>query len=217
MELTKEEIHKVEAFLKQKNFDFIDLKVEILDHILSDIENLIIKDHSFEDAFVMTKIRWEKHFRETSSFYFGIQFSESKIVVKKAIKIFKPFFFLYLTAYVLPIIITTNFSITFSKNTIGFINTSLNVLNILFLLYSIFIFIKVIKTKIKTTYRFILKTQYAGTIFLLISFLIGNHFNDDGSFIPFLISFQIAGFAVTYICSYFYKKHKEAIKKYKIL
>ena len=216
MELTKEQVEQIENYLSKINFDFIDLKVEILDHILSDIENLIIKSHSFEDAFVMTKIRWEKHFRETSSFYFGIQYSESKIVVKKAIKIFKPFFFLYLTAYVLPIIITTNFSITFSKNTIDFINTSLNTLNIVFLFYSIFIFIKVLNTKVKTTYRFILKTQYAGILFLLISLLKGNYFNDDGSIIPFLISFQIAGFAVTYICSYFYKKHKEAIKKYKI-
>jgi hypothetical protein len=216
MELSKEQVEQIENYLSKINFDFIDLKVEILDHILSDIENLIIKSHSFEDAFVMTKIRWEKHFRETSSFYFGIQYSESKIVVKKAIKIFKPFFFLYLTAYVLPIIITTNFSITFSKNTIDFINTSLNTLNIVFLFYSIFIFIKVLNTKVKTTYRFILKTQYAGILFLLISLLKGNYFNDDGSIIPFLISFQIAGFAVTYICSYFYKKHKEAIKKYKI-
>ncbi|MCG1035011.1 hypothetical protein [Polaribacter sargassicola] len=217
MELTKEQIQLVENYLYNKNFEFIDLKVEILDHIISDIESYLNKEYSFENAFKITVLKWDKHFKDTSSFFFGFQYSESKIVVKNAVKIFKPFYFLYLTAYFLPVLFFTKVPIVFSENVLDFINGFLNALNISFFVYMIFIIVKVIKSKVKTTYSFILKTQYLSIVFLLIPLLTGNYFNDDRSFIPFLISFQSAGFAVTYICSYFYKKHQEAIQKYKIL
>ena len=53
MELTKNQIHKVEQYLKHKNFDFVDLKIEVLDHIISDIEMKMSKSFSFENAFKM--------------------------------------------------------------------------------------------------------------------------------------------------------------------
>ena len=76
--------------------------------------------------------------------------------------------------------------------------------------------VKVIKSKVKTTYRFILRTQYLGMIFLVIPLFIGNHFNDKGNLNAVFTGFLFGGFAVTYICHHFYKKHKEAIKKYQI-
>ncbi|WP_405563762.1 hypothetical protein [Polaribacter sp. Asnod6-C07] len=216
MELTTEQIQKVEEYLDKKRFNFIDLRVEVLDHMISDLESFLNKNYSFENAFKITVLKWDKHFRESSSFFFGFQYHESKIVVKNAVKIFKPFYFLYLACYFLPMLIFTNFYIVFSEGFSDFTNGFLNGLNIGFLLYLIFLITKVYKSKVKTTYSFILRTQYLGIIFLVLPLFMGNHFNDDKSFIPFLISFQSAGFAVTYICHYFYKKHEEAIKKYKI-
>jgi hypothetical protein len=216
MELSKEQTQQIEEYLQKRKFNFIDLKDEILDHIISDIENLLNKNYSFEDAFSMVRIRWEKHFRETSSFYFGLQYSESKIVVKKAITIFKPFYFIYLAAYFLPIIFLKNFSIIFNENTLGFFNGFLNSITVLFLIYVVFIIIKVVKSKVKTTYSFILKTQYVGIIFLITPLLIGNHFNENRTLDTVFTGFLFGGFSVTYICHYFYKKHKQAIKKYKI-
>lgn len=70
MEITTEQIQQVETYLTKKNFDFIDLKVEVLDHMISDIESLLTKKYSFEDAFRITVLKWEKYFEETSSFYF---------------------------------------------------------------------------------------------------------------------------------------------------
>ena len=217
MELTKEQLQQVEEYLQKKKFDFIDLNVEILDHIISDIENLLNKNYAFEDAFAMVRIRWEKHFRETSSFYFGLMYSESKIVVKKAIKMFKPFYFLYLSAYFLPIIFLKNFSISFSENTTSFLNGFLNSITSIFLVYLIYIIVNVLKYKVKTTYSFILKTQYIGIVFLIIPLLSGNHFNDKGNLNAIFTGFLLAGFAVTYICHHFYKKHKEVIQKHKHL
>jgi hypothetical protein len=216
MELTTQQIHQVEIYLDKKRFNFIDLKVEVLDHMISDIENHLNKNISFENAFKITILKWNTHFKDTSSFFFGFQYSESKIVVKNAVKMFKPFYLLYLVAYILPMIIFTNISIIFPRNTIDFLNGFLNSISAVFFCYLIYIIIKVIKSKVKTTYRFILKTQYLGIIFLILPLFMRNHFNDNGSLIPFLISFQSAGFAVTYICHYFFKKHEEAIKKYKI-
>jgi hypothetical protein len=216
MELTTQQIQQVELYLNKKGFDFIDLKDEVLDHMISDIENLRTKNLSFENAFKITVLKWNTHFRETSSFFFGFQYSDSKIVVKKAVKIFKPFYFLYLAAYLLPILILKNFSFVFSKTSIDFFNGFLNALAISFLMYMIFMIVKVITSKVKTTYRFILKTQYLGVIFLIIPLLMGNHFNNQGELNPVFTGFLFGGFAVTYICHHFYKKHEEEIKKYKI-
>ena len=92
MELTKAQIEKVENFLTAKNIIYVDIRLEILDHIVSDIENLMVKNYTFENAFKTTIIKWKNNFKETSSFYFGILYSESKLVIKKAVKMFKPFF-----------------------------------------------------------------------------------------------------------------------------
>jgi len=216
MELTKEQIQQVEAYLDKKNFNYIDLKVEILDHMISDIEGCINRQHSFEDAFKTTILKWEKHFENTASFYFGLMYHEPSILVKNAAKIFKSFYFLYLTAYFSPIVIFTNFNIVFSESTTVFLNQFLFTTSLVCLIYLVFIFVNNLKTKVKTTYNYILKTQYLSIVFLIIPLFMGNLINSDGSFIPFLIGFQTAGFAVTFICHYFYKKHKEAIKKYKI-
>ena len=53
-------------------------------------------------------------------------------------------------------------------------------------------------------------------IFLVIPLFIGNHFNDKGNLNAVFTGFLFGGFAVTYICHHFYKKHKEAIRKYQI-
>ena len=216
MEITKQQLHEIENYLAKIKFDFVDLNAEILDHITSDVESLLDKNHSFENAFALVKLRWEKHFRDTSSFFFGLQYSESKIVVKKAVKMFKPFYFLYLAASFLPLILLKKFLFDFSKNMRDFLNGFLFYAASIALLYMIFIIVKTIQTKVKTTYRFILKTQYLGVVFLILPLLMGNYFTDKGNPNAILIGFLFGGFAVTYICHHFYKRHLEAIKKYKI-
>ena len=70
MELTKEQIQQVERYLDKKNFDFIDLKVEVLDHMVSDIESFLVNNYTFENAFKITVLKWDKHFKDTSSLLF---------------------------------------------------------------------------------------------------------------------------------------------------
>jgi hypothetical protein len=217
MEITTKQIQQVETYLDKKNFDFIDLKVEVLDHMISDIESFLDRNYSFENAFKITILKWEKHFKETSSFYFGLHYHESKIVVKKAIKMFRPFYFLYLAVYILPVAFLKLVPIKVAEETASFINGFLVSSASILLAYLFIIFIKTKQSKVKTTYRFILKTQYLSVVLLVLGVFLGAVFNDEGEMNAAFTGFTSAGFAVVFICYYFYKKHKEAIKKYKIL
>ena len=217
MEITTQQIHQIETYLQKRKVDFIDLKVEILDHMISDIESLLQKNYSFENAFKITTLKWEKHFTERSSFYFGMLYSESKIIVNKAVKEFKPFYFLYLASYFLPIIFLKNVAISFQENIANFINALLLTVTFLSLIYMVFIIVKTQLSKQKSTYRFILKTQYVAIIFLIIPLLLGSFFNDNGQLNAVFSGFVSAGFMVTFICHYFYRKHQAVVEKYKIL
>lgn len=215
MELTTTQIQEVEKYLQIKNFDFIDLRVEILDHMISDIESLMVKNVSFENAFKMTTLKWDKHFKETSSFFFGMMYSESKIVVKKAVKMFKPFYFIYLAAYILPVAFLKLVPLQFDKSFVDFINGFLLTIAVSAIIYVLFIMIKTKITKLKTTYRFILKTQYFGLILLIMGIAVGV-FNENGEMNPVFTGFVCGGFTIVFICHHFYKKHNEAIQQYKI-
>lgn len=214
MELTTKQIAIIENYLKNRKVDYIDLKLEILDHMISDIEQLLSKNHSFENALKMTTIKWERHFEQRSSFYLGMLYSESKIVVNKAVKEFRPLYFLYFGAYFLPLILFKNVEIQFQKNTVFLINQITLSIAFLCLSYVLYIFFKTTFSRQKSTYRFILKTQYFGAIFLVIILLLGDLFQDNGMLNPAFTGFTFAGFAVTYICHYFYKKHLAVIQKF---
>jgi hypothetical protein len=216
MEITTEQIRQVEVYLQNKDFDFIDLKVEVLDHMISDIESLRTKKYSFEDAYRTTVLKWEKYFKETSSFYFGFQYHESKIVVKKAIKIFKPFYFLYLAAYFLPVAFLNLVPIKVAEETADFINGFLVSSAAILLAYLLMIVIKTKQSKVKTTYRFILKTQYLSVVLLVLGVFLGTVFNDEGEMNAVFTGFTSGGFAVVFICHYFFKKHEEALNTYRI-
>ena len=215
MELTTEQIQQVEKYLQIKNFDFIDLRVEILDHMISDIESLMLKNYGFENAFKMTILKWDKYFEETSSFFFGMLYSESKIVVKKAVKMFKPFYFIYLAAYILPVVFLKLVPIQFDTGFVDFMNGALISAAVSAMIYVLFMMIKTKIAKVKTTYRFILKTQYFGLILLIMGIAVGV-FNENGEMNPVFTGFVCGGFAVVFICHHFYKKHNEAIHQYKI-
>ena len=74
--------------------------------------------------------------------------------------------------------------------------------------------VKGVTSKVKTTYRFILKTQYLAIIFLIIPLLSGSHFNDQGNLNAVFTGFLFAGLSVTYTCHYFLRKHNEIARSY---
>ena len=78
------------------------------------------------------------------------------------------------------------------------------------------LFIKTKLSNVKTTHRFILRTQYFGTVFLILGGFMGTIFSEQGEMNPVFTGFTCAGFSVVFICHHFFKKHQEAIRKYKI-
>ena len=215
MELTNEQIQKVEIYLQKKRFDYIDLKYEVLDHMISDIEKHLDNNISFENAFKMTVLKWNKHFEETNSLYFGIIYNEPKLVIKKAIKQFKGYFLLYFTLYILPVLFLRSSEIKVDASFSNFINGFVLSTSLAGCGYVIYIAFKVISLKVKTTYSFILKTQYTGAFLLLIGAFVGvfdnNHYLNN-----VFLGFVLAGYAVVFICNHFYAKHRAIIEKYKL-
>tara|TARA_R110002096_G_scaffold413649_1_gene614557 strand:- start:22 stop:675 length:654 start_codon:yes stop_codon:yes gene_type:complete len=216
MELTTQQIQKIEHYLTKNRVDFVDIRLEVLDHIVSDIEVLIKKENiEFDTAFYKVTDKWNLQLKQTSSFYFGIMYSESKIVFKKAVEVFKPYFLLYFSAYFLPFILLELFPVQLSNSLASFTNGFLIITLSLAIIYMLFIIEKTSQSKINTTYRFILKTQFLGIILLVLG-LLTEIYKTSTEINPVYTGFMCAGFSVVFICNQFHKKHKEAIKKYKI-
>ncbi|MFD0992658.1 hypothetical protein [Tenacibaculum geojense] len=87
MELTKEQIARVQKYLDVKGVKFIDFRIEIFDHIVSQIEE-ILRDEctDFETVFYQVTNEWNNQLNSTSSFIFGLAYSAPKVVITKAKK-----------------------------------------------------------------------------------------------------------------------------------
>ncbi|MFT6066363.1 MAG: hypothetical protein ACJAQX_002245, partial [Polaribacter sp.] len=67
MELSKEQIQQVENYLNSKNITYIDLRTEVLDHIVSEIEDKIIENEvTFHHAFAIAKQNWNPKLEEAT-------------------------------------------------------------------------------------------------------------------------------------------------------
>jgi len=213
MELSKDQIKSIEKYLTNKKVDYIDLKIEILDHMIADVEQLLQKGLTFSTAFARVKLKWNVHFRERSSFFLGMYYSIPKIVLKKAVSEFKPYWALYMVSYFLPFMFITKFKLAFSKEIISIVNPFVKILLFTSIIYLFFIMYKIIKYKVKTTYSFILRTQYLSVVFLIIPFFFNTFFEKDGRLNGVSLGLATAGISVTYICHHFYKKHLQEIQK----
>ncbi len=216
MELTEQQLQRVEDYLVKKKITYVDLRMEVFDHIVSDIERLIAEENSFEDAFTMVRIRWQKHFKETNSFYFGITYSAPNIVLKKAKNIYKKWFLVFFSAYIIPVLIIKNINFSISKYLRDNIIISIKIISVFLFLTLIFLLFKKYKTKGITTYSFVLKTQTWNLIFepiMLFNFLFLMN-NESVNSISIGV-FSVFLFSV-YSYYHFLKKHIEIIKKYKI-
>jgi len=216
MELSKEQLRRVAHYLNVKDITYIDLRMEVFDHIVSDIEaKMGAENLDFETAFYAVTVKWNKHLIQKSSFYFGLTYSLPKIVLNKAKKVYKKWFFLPVMAYLIPYILFDQLMITFSENAIRELNIFLQILTVCTLaVFFGFLIIK-FKEKNKTTYSFILKTMSWNFIIGFIV-LFSSYFNKEGDLQKYPISFLAAFIFMTYSYFHFYKKHLEAVKKHKI-
>lgn len=214
MEITKEQIQKVENYLQKKKFDYVDLKHEVLDHMISDIEEKMDQEISFEIAFENIKVKWSPQLKDTFSYLFGVGYTAPKIIIQKAKKIYWKFIMALLGSYFLPFAVLTeaNFLVKNPSET-DYYPYIQGFLCLIFIIFTILSSNKT--TQPKSTYGFILKTLklnlLVGLIVLLTAFSDAQEMN--GIHIGMYFSFIVS----VYIYYYFFRKHRKAVESYKIV
>jgi hypothetical protein len=90
MKLSAEQIIQIEKILVLNGVNYEDIKLELTDHIASEIEEKIsIQGVSFEVAFHEVLENWREQLRPTTSFWVGLINSAPKIVLDKWVRITK--------------------------------------------------------------------------------------------------------------------------------
>ena len=215
MELTREQIQKVAEYLNVKKITFVDVRFEILDHIVSDIEiKMTTNNSSFNEVFKEVATKWNLQFKDTSSVYFGLAFSAPEIIIHKAKKMYVKFYVLLFASYFVPLLLFTNYNFNIqnpSENTLFIIPQTITVFCLVSFLWMFFNK----ENKTKTTFSFILKTQSLSVFIGLITLIVflSKPKELKGIHIGMLSSFLFS----TYTYFYFYKKHKEAVNIFKAI
>ncbi|WP_051263686.1 hypothetical protein [Tenacibaculum ovolyticum] len=209
MELTKEQIQRVEKYLDKKGVKFIDFRIEIFDHIISQIEQqLAIDNADFKTIFHQVTNQWNKQLDETSSWLLGLTYTAPKIVIKKAKKVFTPYFIISFLPFLITFIPALLKKKIIINETIGYLTFSFI---ITFLLVSLFYTFKIWKSKEKTVYSFIIKTQTLN--FTLIPIVIIDSSISDFFNISILLYIIVSA----YYSRRFYKKHQQEKERYSFL
>ena len=218
MELTTEQLQRVESYLDKKEITYIDIRTEVFDHIVSDIETKMEdKKLDFETVFYNVTDKWNIHLKQESSWIFGVAYSLPKIALEKAKRSFKKYYFISVLSFIIPLFILTIIDLHFTESIKNELNLFLQTITVLTFIVFGLLFILKFKEKTKTTYSFILKTQSCNFIFGFIILFDLDYMNKNGDFQASQLALLVAFVFSTYSYFHFYKKHKEAIKKYKIL
>lgn len=92
MMLSKDQIQQVENYLTQKGLKYIDIRYEVLDHISSDIEQMMeTRGLSFENASDIVFLKWNRNFVSRSNIWIGLIYSGPKIFIDHSVIIYKKF------------------------------------------------------------------------------------------------------------------------------
>ena len=132
MELTEQQLQRVEHYLNVKHITYIDLRMEVFDHIVSDIETKMIKENlDFEIVFYKVTDKWNPQLKETSSWLFGIAYSAPKLVMKKAKTSYKRMFLISNCTIITFVLLENKISFSVLENTQYYITNSLITINII--------------------------------------------------------------------------------------
>lgn len=207
MSLSKEQIKFISDYLDKCEVNQIDVKLEVLDHIASQVEELIAnEDFTFEEALKKVMKRWYPLFKDEKSFHIGLIYSFPKIVMNKLERRIKKTYLYLFMLFIFLALIFFFFNTDFLKNEslnlfLDYINNFIGVcvLTILFL----------INYKHKsTTYRFLV--NHSSPI-LIIIFSINLGINSAKLFLVTLVFVQFV-----FMLFNFYK-HFECLKKYQFI
>ncbi|MCZ8230013.1 hypothetical protein [Flavobacterium sp.] len=169
MNLTTEQINQIDTFLERNDVKYLDIKLELLDHIASQIEALISdQNSSFEEAFTIITTHWKPRFRSSSSFLIGVVYSFPKIVLDRLVarvKKYTLFLFCFGVLFCIPMVYYKDYGRLILAPFDGLFTT----LTILLSMVFYFLLIKINIHSKSTSYRFLVN-QSAPVIILIMFF-----------------------------------------------
>lgn len=210
MQLTKEQILKIEKYLDTKGVNYIDFRIEIFDHIVTEIEDKIDKNSNFEVTFNEVTNQWNRYLNKTSSFNLGWTYYAPKVVIKKAEKIYRKKYVPTILLVVIPLITFMFLNLELYKEIFTKLISNLFLISSITTALFSFIIFKTLTETTKTVYSFIIRTKAMYIGILLFTIIIS--FFKVYLFELFLLCF----FDFIYVV-FLYKKHLTEIKKYELI
>ncbi len=205
VELTVEQEIAIKNYLGLKRLDYVDFTAEIYDHIVSDIECFITeKELSFKDAFYQVQKKWNHHLAYSESIFIGLAFSAPRLVLKKTRSVALKNYILVFVIYFGGLIGLSNAN--FFLPLPLYLVDSVVVLTVLSMLYLQY---KLKKTRLKTSYSFLMKAQ---KLAILVPVLAGTILK-RGNISEIAIPLFALGFYSVFFQAYLYRKHQQTIVK----
>lgn len=220
MKLTKDQIQLINESLISKDVIYEDVKLELIDHIASEIE--LEQESTFEEAFAKSLKKWESLLKQTKSFGWGI--IGPKIIVDRyvaaASKIFKSSLFSTLFFSILMTTITIMYP---QEQVYTILKSFLSSVYILSCTVILTIMFFVWKLKSKTVYGFFfLKSSclLPFNFYMIYTLLNGNYRHyQRGSLFSNFMEWSITSFFF-FISVYLIAlaaEHFRIVKKYKLI
>ena len=174
MKLTTEQINQIDTFLERNDVKYLDIKLELLDHIASQIEALMSdQNSSFEEAFTKITAHWRPRFSSSTSFLIGLFYSFPQIVLDRLLARMKKYHLFIFCFSVFIYIPMFYYKVHFHSFLVPF-NQLIDIITIVSSVVICFIGIRInIHTK-PTSYRFLVN-QSAPIIILSFFILLLDH------------------------------------------
>lgn len=204
MKLTNEQIELINRYLEQRNLNFLDLKVEIADHISCEIESEITTNNtSFEESCKIVFERWEPELRSSKKWLLGLENSFPKIVVKSLFnKVLFHYSFVVITVLLVGILLVFKGEIHFNDRMLSIFKSAVVFFGIVYFLLRR----NMNRTKVLTTYSFQFEYFYFPVLLVFVYlFVIKAEF-----MYLFLLVFFVVNLPFAF---YFYVKHFQTLKK----
>ncbi|MEX1383273.1 hypothetical protein [Lutibacter sp.] len=219
IKLTKEQLHQIDAYLNNNDVKYIDLHLEVLDHICTDIEHeMTINNSSFKDAFDKIRIKWSKTFSYKWTFWLGISNGGSKLFIDHCLKIYKPLWFKSIlviltfiaTFYGIVTILNIDLDANYHLFKITFLSMALSFPALL-----IYWKYELKKIKLASTYSYLYNKQIFPNIFISLLLILQIFRSEKEVFSDFMFVYFTVFFSILIMGYNFYKNHLKAVSNYR--
>ncbi len=208
MKLTLEQIDKIDVILDKLGLDFLDIKLEVKDHIACQVEeNMRSREVTFDDSLIEVLKCWESKLVLEESWLISKKKSFPKIVIQRLFKRF----LIYNTSVVLFVILSYFFFQNYKQTINDFVlfsKYSTIIYSCFFGIYSI-LWVKMYFQKIKTSFFYQFKQNFS------LLFLFQFYIVFLGSFVMNYMGLSLVLILTPFLFYTFYK-HQQFVKKYQL-